>query len=84
MAAGDTDLKGDTVADAEASYLWPDSDDSARRLVAERERHASAEVAIGELLVVTDIGPADACCVDSNLKFTNAGFTDSPAFLRRG
>lgn len=82
LTTGDADLKGDAVTDVEASYLWPDSNDSARGLVTERERHAGAEVAIGELLVVTDIGPADACCVDSNLKFTDAGVTNSPAFLR--
>jgi hypothetical protein len=49
--------------------------------VAERERHAGTEVAIGELLVVTDIRPADAGCVDSNLEFANAGVLDTPPFL---
>jgi hypothetical protein len=51
--------------------------------VAEGERHAGAEVAIGKLLVVADIRPADACCVDSNLKLATAGFLDTPAFLKR-
>jgi hypothetical protein len=49
--------------------------------VAERERHARAEVAIGELLVVADIRPADAGGVDGNLKLADAGVLNCPAFL---
>jgi hypothetical protein len=51
--------------------------------VAEGERHAGAEVAIGKLLVVADIRPADAGCVDGNLKLATAGFLNTPAFLER-
>jgi hypothetical protein len=84
LAAGDADLEGDAVADAEAGHLGPDGDDGAGRLVAERQRHAGAEVAIGKLLVVTDIGPADACCVDGNLKLADAGLLNGAPFLRSG
>jgi hypothetical protein len=83
LAAGDADLEGDTVTDAEARHLGPDGDYGPGRLVAEGERHAGAEVAIGKLLVVADIRPADACCVDGNLKLATAGFLNAPAFLRR-
>ena len=81
LAAGNADLEGDAVAEVEAGHLGPDGDDSARRLVAEREWHAGAEIAIGKLLVITDIRPADAGCVDSNLKLADAGVLDTPPFL---
>lgn len=49
--------------------------------MAKRKRHASTEVAIGELLVIGDIRAADACCPDSNLQLANARFLDAPLFL---
>ncbi len=72
LAAGDADLERDPVVDLEAHDLGADGHDDARRLVAQRQRHASAEVAIGKLLVVRDVGPADSRRLDGNLKLARS------------
>jgi hypothetical protein len=83
LTTRDADLECHTVANAEARHLGTDGNDRAGRLVAERERHAGAEVAIGELLVIADIGPADAGCVDGDLKLADARFLDGPPLLSK-
>jgi hypothetical protein len=49
--------------------------------MAERQRHASAKVSIGELLVVRDIGAADAGGLDGNLYFANSRILNRSSFL---
>jgi len=81
LAAWDANLKGDPVANAEASNLGSDGNDGARGLVPQRKRHASTEISIGELFVIRHVRTADACCLDSYLKFTQPRFFDDPPFL---
>lgn len=49
--------------------------------MAERQRHAGTKIAIGELLVVGDIGPADARRLDGNLNLTTPWLLDGSSFL---
>lgn len=54
-SARHADLEGDAVAGREAAHLGAHGDDDARRLMAQRQGLAGAEVAVGELVEVGDV-----------------------------
>lgn len=72
LSTRDANFESNTIAELEAGDEGPDGDDLARGLVAERERVAGAEVSIGELLVVADVGAADAGSLDRDLQLAGA------------
>jgi hypothetical protein len=74
-------LQGDSITNAEASYLRADCHYFSGRLVTERQRLASTEVAVGEFLVVADIRTTYAGAANSNLELTNGGFLQDPCLL---
>jgi hypothetical protein len=81
LEACNANLKGNSVADGEARHVGANSNDLPGRLVAEGQWLAGAEVAVGELLVVRDIGATDAGALDGDLKLADAGFVDIPVLL---
>jgi hypothetical protein len=72
LSAGYANLEGNTVAELEALDLWANGHHLARGLVAKREGLACAEVTIGELLVVGNVGTANAGSLDGNLQLASA------------
>jgi len=81
LAAGDADLEGNTVAEVKARDLRANGDNDSRGLMAEGQRHAGAEVAVGELFVIGDIGAADTGCFYGYLQLANTRLLDAPSFL---
>ena len=83
LAAGDTDLERDAVADLEPGHPRADGHNDAGRLVAERQRRARAQVPVGELLVVGHVGPAYARRPERDLQLAVSRRLEGPGFLRR-
>lgn len=77
-------LEGDTVAEGEAGDLGADGNDDARGLVTEGQGLAGAEVAVGELLEVRDVGATDTRGAQRHLQLTCCRQVDGPLFLRPG
>lgn len=61
LPTGQANLQRDPVPDPEARDAGANGHDDARGLVAKGEWAAGAEIAIGELFIVGDVGAADAC-----------------------
>lgn len=91
-AARDAHLEGDAVPHGEppvppppcALLLlggWADRHHDPRRLVAERQRRARAQVAVGELLVVRHVRAADARRPHGHLQLARPGLLEDPGFL---
>jgi len=80
-ATRDSDLKRNSVAKLEARNLGPYRDDHPGRLVSQRQRMDSTEVAVGEFFVVGDIGAADACRFDGNLELPKTRLFNLSLFL---
>ena len=59
-AARQADLEGDTVAGGEAGDVGPDGLDDAGGFVAERQGLEDLDVAVAEVVVVVQIGAAEA------------------------
>ena len=82
LAAGDADLERHAVANREpAARPRTDRHDDPRRLVPERQRRARAQVPVGELRVVRDVGAADARRSQRDLQLAVSRRLDGPGLL---
>jgi hypothetical protein len=55
LSASNTNLEGNSIANAETINSWSNSNYLTRGFMAKRERLAGAEIAVGKLLVVRDV-----------------------------
>lgn len=76
-----TDLKGHTITNSEAAHLRADGNDCARGLMTKGQRLACAEVAVGKLLEIGNIGATDASGPYCYLELACRGQVDCSAFL---
>ena len=81
VATWDANLESNPVAKLEARHPGANSDDDPRRFMTQGKRHASAQVAVGKLFVVRDIGATDPRSFYSDLQLANSRFLDGSPFL---
>lgn len=82
LSTWNSHFESHTVTDLEAIHLRPNTDDHTRGFVTQGEGSTSAEVTIGEFLVVGDIRTADACRFYLDLEFACKWFLNGSCFLR--
>lgn len=81
LAARDADLEGYAIAEGKAAHVRTDGNDHTRGLMAERQRLARAQVAIGKLLEVGYIGATYARGMYGDLKLPGSWLIDGSSFL---
>jgi hypothetical protein len=69
LAAGNAHFERNAVTECEAIDVWTNAYYHAGRLMTKGQWRAGAKVAVGEFLVVADIGTADASGLYLDLKF---------------
>lgn len=81
-APGDADLEGHAVAGGKAAAdVGADGDDDPGRLVAEGQRLAGAEIAVGKVPKVRNVGAAEARGAQGDLELAGGGRVEGPVFL---
>jgi hypothetical protein len=68
LPAGNAYFERYTVAECEAIHVWANANYHTGRLMAKGQWRRGAKVAVGEFLVVADIGATDACGFNLDLK----------------
>jgi hypothetical protein len=76
------DLECDAVAEGEIPHLSTHGDDDTGGFMAKGEGGAGAEVAVGEFLVIADVGATDTGGFDGDLELIILGRCDVAGFLR--
>lgn len=82
LTTWEADLEGNPVADAETVHLGTKGHHRTRRFMAQGQGGTCTKVAVGELLVVGDVGAADARRLDTDLELAGAGLVNGPDFLQ--
>lgn len=81
LATGNADFQGHFVPNCKSIDLRANAHNYPGRFMSKGQRRTSTEVAIGKLLIITHIRPADAGGLDLDLKLACRGLFETSGFL---